>query len=116
MSNKNVPLEDCVFFGVTAVHRDESTVQEYLSWLIDGHLQVVLAAGAIEGRVIQLDNRTVETQYLFPSQGAYDRYEREYAQPLREEGISLFGERGVQFKRRSGSVCIALTPSTMSIK
>lgn len=86
---------------------------EYLAWLAPGHTDLVLRAGASEARVVRLDHpdhphapgRSIETHYIFPDRGAFDRYLAESAPALRADGLARFPPAlGIRFERRSGEV------------
>lgn len=90
---------------------------QYMAWLAPGHTDLVLPAGASEVRVVRLDSpgeageaaASIETQYIFPDRGAFDRYLAKSAPALRAEGFArLLNEQaaslGIRFERRSGEV------------
>lgn len=86
---------------------DAPTGDRYVAWLKDGHLEAVLRGGATSGRVLKVVEPKApirfQTQYTFPSMGAYERYVREHAQALRSEGLARFGpDSGVTFERIVG--------------
>lgn len=97
----------CLLYIVVATLPDQATAQEYLAWLESGHVDKVVAGGAQSGKVVRLEPATgqppgqvqVMTLYVFASQELFDRYERDFAPALREEGKSLFLNRGVSFTR-----------------
>ncbi len=105
-----------MFYAVTASLPDEPLRDEYVAWLTGGHVQDVIAAGAIEARVVVLDPEPsekvgvrVESLYMFPTRQALDAYIRDHAPRLRAEGVAKFGDRGVTFTRRIGPVVLALS-------
>jgi hypothetical protein len=98
-----------IAYSVVATLPDAGVADEYIRWLTGGHVQQVVSGGAESGLVLRLlepaDAIRVETRYLFPSREAYDRYIRDFAPPLREEGLRLFGpDRGVRMERRLAEV------------
>jgi hypothetical protein len=98
-----------IAYSVVATLPDSRTAEEYIAWLTGGHVAQVLRGGADSGLVLRVlepdDAVRVETRYVFPTREAYDRYVREYAAPLREEGLRLFGpDRGVRMERRLAEV------------
>lgn len=98
-----------VAYTVTATLPDERTLAAYLDWLRSGHVQAVLAAGALEARIVQLIEPArplrVQTRYVFASRAAFEAYERERAPALRAEGLARFGPAaGVAFTRELGEI------------
>lgn len=104
-----------ILYAVTASLPDEPLRDEYVAWLTGGHVQDVIAAGAIEARVVVLDpeppsspgeNATfrVESVYIFPTRQALETYFRDHAPRLRAQGVARFASRGVTFQRRIGRV------------
>jgi hypothetical protein len=96
-------------YVVTATLPDGATLERYVSWLCAGHVQAVLAGGAERAEVVHLEGvgepLRVQTRYVFPSRGAYDRYIAEHAPGLRADGQRLFGPgTGVSFERSVGKV------------
>ena len=94
-------------YTVIATLPDAPTAAEYTTWLADGHIQAVLAAGASAAQLVQSEDPPlqVECRYLFPSRDAYDRYIRDAAPRLRAEGLARFpAARGITFQRRVGTV------------
>ncbi|MEM7227782.1 MAG: DUF4286 family protein [Planctomycetota bacterium] len=80
---------------------------EWIAWLVREHLADVIAGGAIDATVVQLDGDplTCEVRYHFPTRAAFDRYERDHAPALREEGLKQFPlERGLHYERSVGEV------------
>lgn len=98
-----------ICYTVTATLPDENLAREYVDWLVGGHVQAVLAGGAIEARVVCLESGSgpvqVESAYLFPDRPAYESYVSVHAPRLRAEGLAMFGSvPGVAFARRVGTV------------
>lgn len=92
-----------VDYSVVASLPDEHLAERYLGWLLDGHVQAVVAGGALRATVLKHDGPggiRIESRYRFPNRGAFDRYEREHAPALREDGKRRFGDAaGVSFAR-----------------
>ncbi len=98
-----------VAYTVVATLPDESTAQEYLDWLRNGHVAAVIRAGASEAIIVRVDDPAtpirVEIRYRFPSREALDRYVRESAPALRAEGLARFpASRGVHLARAIGRI------------
>lgn len=98
-------------YTVTATLPDGATAASYIRWLEDGHVDAVVEGGAHSGMIVRLDPDAegdpprVQTVYLFPNRAAFDRYVRETAPALREDGIKRFGSiGGVSFSRTIGEV------------
>jgi hypothetical protein len=97
-----------VVYAVTAEFEDAAVAEEWLRWLGAGHVAEVLAAGATDAEVVELDGgpcRRFEVRYHFPLRETFASYEREHAQRLRAEGLRLFPpERGIAYARSVGEV------------
>lgn len=96
-----------VAYTVTATFADAALAEEWLRWLTGGHIAEVLAGGATDAEMIELDGpqRSFEVRYHFPSREAFAAYERDHAPRLRAEGLRLFPvERGVTYRRSVGVV------------
>jgi dipeptidase E len=95
-----------VAYTVAASFTDVNLADRWLAWLSGGHLARVIAGGAIDAEVIELDSAeglAFEVRYHFPSREAFARYEAEFAPALREEGTRLFPpEKGVVYRRSLG--------------
>lgn len=93
-----------ILYSVTAVLPDEATLEAYLAWLRDGHIQAVLRAGAVSARSSRLIEPAgawaVESQYVFATRDDFDTYIRDHAPALRAQGLARFGAAGVRFSRR----------------
>jgi hypothetical protein len=99
------------FYTVTATFRDPAVAHEWIAWLREGHVAEVLAAGAQDAEVVELDvapgfaERVVEVRYHFDSRDAFAAYERDHAPRLRAAGVSIFPpERGITYRRATGEV------------
>lgn len=106
------PLVMSVYlYTVEARFPDDKVRQSYLDWLTGGHVQAVIQAGALSGRVISIDDPPglrIQTQYEFANKAAFDSYVRESAPALRAEGQRLFPPAScVTFERRAGAVVFA---------
>lgn len=93
-----------VVYSVFAALPDKPTLDRYLAWLTNGHVQAVIAGGASSAAVSRLEpleaNR-VRVDYRFPDRPTLDRYEQTAAPALRAEGLRLFPpESGVRFERQ----------------
>lgn len=96
-----------IVYSVLATFQDSATVADWLRWLREGHITDVLAGGASDAEVIELDElaRSFEVRYHFPSREAFARYEREHAPRLRAEGLKRFpAEKGISYRRTVGVV------------
>lgn len=98
-----------IAYTVTASFPDERRRAEYLAWLEDGHVDAVIAAGARSAVIVAVDDPAdpprVQTRYIFSTRESFDRYLRQHAPGLREEGLRRFGpETGVRFAREVGRV------------
>ena len=98
-----------IAYTVTATLPDNATCSEYIAWLFDGHVDAVLAGGAICANVVRIDRPAepirVQTCYVFPSQEALDAYTQDHAPSLRANGLARFGpDRNVSFERTIGVI------------
>ena len=100
-------------YTVCTTFTDARLATEWLRWLRGGHVAEVMAGGATDAEIIELDppagaeagTRAFEVRYHFPSREHFARYEREHAPRLRAEGLKLFPvERGVSYRRTVGTV------------
>jgi hypothetical protein len=94
-----------VAYTVHVSFTDAAVADEWLRWLFPDHVRAVLAAGAEDAEVVELDGpqRTFEVRYHFASREALGRYEQEHAPRLRAEGLQLFPpERGITYRRTVG--------------
>lgn len=104
-------------YTVIAEFDDSRIAEEWIAWLRDDHLKQVCDAGAQDAEVIRLDSPVAvsdvtghrpvrcEVRYHFDSRVAFDRYAREHAPRLREEGLERFpSERGIRYQRMTGEV------------
>lgn len=101
-----------IAYTVTAQADSEAALRAYVDWLTGGHIQDVIAAGALSGTLIRLDPTPesplrAEVRYVFESRSAFEAYERGPAVVLRAEGLALFGpqsEHPLRFSRTLGGV------------
>ena len=103
-----------VEYSVCATIPDEDTIREYVSWLVSGHVQAVLAAGAVSATVSRPDPPSpvsVRVTYRFADRTCLDRYLAEHAPRLRAEGACRFpASAGLRFERSTGVVCGEFVP------
>lgn len=76
----------------------------FLAWLRDRHVADVCRAGAEDAEIAVLDPsddhaHAIEMRYRFSSREAYERYLREDAPRLRDEGIAEAARLGVELGR-----------------
>ena len=100
-------------YTVFTTFRDPALADAWLRWLRDGHIAEVMAGGAADAEIVELDApadappgaRAFEVRYHFPSRESFARYEKDHAPRLRAEGLKLFPvERGVSYRRAVGTV------------
>jgi hypothetical protein len=94
-----------VAYTVHVSFSDAGVADEWLRWLFPDHIRAVLAAGAADAEVVEVDGpqRTFEVRYHFASREALARYEQGHAPRLRAEGLKLFPpERGITYRRTTG--------------
>lgn len=100
-------------YTVTAQLPSRTVFDEYVDWLVGGHAQMVMEAGALSARVVIpfTDDGTmlVRCSYIFQSRAAFDRYVRERAPRLRQEGLERFpASTGIVFLRETADVRISI--------
>jgi hypothetical protein len=98
-----------ILYSVIATLPDDAACAEYIAWLEDGHIDQVVKGGAHTAMIVRvLEPPTpiqVETRYIFATRDLFDRYVRESAPKLREEGLLRFPPaRGISFERRVGEI------------
>src|SRR4051812_34138878 len=95
-----------VAYTVAVSFADPAVADEWLAWLFPDHVRAVLAAGAADAEVVELDGpqRPFEVRYHFPSRAALARYEQEHAPALIADGLRRFPpERGITYRRSVGA-------------
>lgn len=98
-----------ICYIVCATLPGDDVAREYVEWLVNGHVQAVMAGGACEARVVRLDSEAgttrIESAYLFPDRASFETYLSDHAPELRAQGLARFGSTpGVAFERRVGTV------------
>lgn len=98
-----------IAYTVTATLPDRATSSEYIAWLPDGHVDAVLAGGAIRANVVRIDSPAVPIRvqacYVFPSSEALDVYTQDHAPSLRADRLARFGpDRNGSFERTIGVI------------
>lgn len=98
-----------IAYTVCATFQNPQLSEDWLRWLRDGHIAEVMAGGASDAEIVELDGtpplRAFEVRYHFPSRESFAAYERDHAPRLRAEGLRLFGvEKGVSYERSIGAV------------
>jgi hypothetical protein len=103
-----------VAYTVTATFENPAVAEEWVGWLVAGHIAEVMARGAVTAEILEMDGRPrcVEVRYIFPSRAVFDHYDKEHAPRLRAEGIRRFpAERGIGYRRSIGVVQHIFPPS-----
>lgn len=100
-----------IAYTVVATFPDQATMDEYVRWLEDGHIDQVIAGGAHSAMIVRLDRTAtadphrVEVRYIFSTRTALDRYVEHHAPALRAQGLEKFPpSRGISFARTVGEV------------
>jgi len=93
-----------IIYNVT-INIDESVHNEWLSWMQKKHINDVLATGKfIKAKLVkvlvdeEMGGMTYSVQYLTDSKKTLERYYKEDAPRLREEGLRLFGDKMLAFR------------------
>jgi len=96
-----------IAYTVAVTFEDAALAEEWLRWLREDHIADVLAGGALDAEIVELDGpkRSFEVRYHFRSREDFARYEREHAPRLRAEALQKFPvEKGVAYRRSVGEV------------
>ncbi len=100
-----------VRYCVTATVHNKENLNEYIDWLKSGHVQAVIAGGALNVEILLIDTDSeasfakVESSYIFESRATLQAYFDGPAIELRKEGIELFINTGkVSFERKIADV------------
>ena len=91
---------------------DDALQKEWLTWLLDGHAQALLDAGAVSAAVVAdaSDPLRLEVRYVFPSRAAFQRYETKYAPALRNDGLNRFPPHlGIGYQRGEGPILTSMS-------
>jgi hypothetical protein len=96
-----------VVYSVYTTFTNRDLADAWLRWLRGGHIAEVLAGGALDAEIVELDttgaDRSFSVRYHFASRESFAAYERDHAPRLRAEGLSLFPvEKGVTYRRTLG--------------
>ncbi len=94
-----------VYYEVTATMIDSSIAEEWSRWMVGEHIDRVVHAGALSGRVVALDSpaNTFLVQFEFESRQAFEHYQSMHAPSLRQESAKRFEPDQVTYARRSGT-------------
>lgn len=88
---------------------NQELANSWVAWLRDGHLQDVMDGGACSAEVVQIDDNVphYEIHYRFATRESLNRYLKEFAPRLREEGLERFPlALGLEYRRSTGVVCL----------
>lgn len=85
---------------------DPAQAAAWLDWLKNGHIADVMRGGALRGQIVKMDEEGVyEVRYVFADRASFDRYLKDFAPALREEGVKLFPPgAGFEYSRIVGEV------------
>ncbi len=89
---------------------DVQSIDHWLAWMRDVHIEEVLECGAKSASVVKMDTDvpTYEIRYQFNSRGEFEIYERDHAPRLRAEGLELFPlDLGLSYERTTGEMLFA---------
>lgn len=79
--------------------------EEWIAWLLHGHLEDVVKAGALEASLVRLTPMLAEARYVFTDAAAFAEYEKGPAVALRAESAQKFpASRGLRMSRSSGEI------------
>ena len=96
-------------YTVTLTFTDPSIAVKWLAWMRDEHAAQVVQAGAQNAEIIKIDGVLIrcEARYSFACRSDFERYVRDHAPRLREEGLRHFpATREIQYERSCGEVIV----------
>jgi len=102
-----------IAYTVICAITDKQKAAAWLKWLQDGHIQDVIAGGATQATIVQIDNTdnkddtktTYEVRYTFSDRATYDAYICDHAPRLRDDGLKRFPpESGFSYNRTVGEI------------
>jgi hypothetical protein len=103
--------ESKIRYTVIATIATSEYVEEYKSWLSEGHIQALIdEGGALSGEIVVLEEpegTRICSSYIFPSMTTFEAYSTgEVAKRLRADGIARFvdTQKVVKFERMVGAV------------
>ncbi len=107
LPDKRYPLAmNMAAYTVRIECEEDAVLREVEEWLREGHIQAVLACGAVRADLVLPDEpgvHALEVRYVFATREDYERYVSEDAPRLREDGLRRFGpRRGVCMLRSEG--------------
>ena len=100
-------------YTVRATFADPDMADAWIAWLVGGHIDAVLAAGALNADIVRLDAaglNALEVRYAFADADAFRAYERDHAPRLRAEGAARFPPSEVAYDRSDGPIVWASYP------
>lgn len=112
MSRSMASNEGKYAYVVRCELKTAEALDAYLAWLRDPHVADVRAAGAEAAEIVVFDRVegqlwALETRYVFASREAFERYEREGAPKLRQEGLEVAAKLGgIAIARRTGRIAL----------
>ena len=103
-----------VLYTVTATFSDPAVAQEWEDWMRNGHMQALLDCGAERAELVRWTDSPEDggaihmtAHYRFPSADVLEKYLRDHAGELREDGLAKFPtSRGIAYARRIGNVLL----------
>lgn len=99
-----------ICYMVIATLPSAAVANEYVAWLEDGHVDLVIKGGAHSAMIVRLDpdaagKPRVMTQYVFSTREVFDHYVAQHAPALRADGLERFPpERDVRMERMIGTI------------
>lgn len=104
------PAPGHVRYTVVATLAGPEVLEEFTSWLSDGHIKVIIdEGGALSGEFAVIQDETgvrVASSYIFPSREAYENYTTGLALTLKRDGVVRFVEtqKVLRFDRTVGEI------------
>ena len=96
-------METTLLYNVT-ISVEPEVQTEWLQWMLNAHLREMLGTGCFLGfRFCELlsdevQGPTYTVQYELASSEDFERYERDFAPEMRQQGLDRFGTKALAFR------------------
>ena len=99
--------KESILYEVHAHITNKEIEREWISWMLETHIDDVVKAGASIGHLVKDDSTSGSYRaiYWFSSRRAFEKYIEEKAPQLRAEGIRRFGDSNyIQYSRTTAEL------------
>lgn len=93
-----------IIYNVT-INIDESVHEQWFEWMMEKHIPAMMETGKFtKAKIVkvlvteEMGGETYSIQYFTESKEMLDRYYKEDAPNMREEGVNLFGDKMLAFR------------------